>query len=121
MRHKLLCLAALLACSAFVVVQTFASPSRSPQSAVPQPSPQKAQFFGGTVTGLTNEQITISHAPVGRSAERRTFVINAKTKLNRSALRLKSRVTVRYLHLPEGDVALEILLQPASTRPKLPS
>ncbi len=80
-----------------------------------QPLP-KPQFFGGTVTALSEQQITVSHAPVGRSTERRTFLINLKTKMNKSALKLRSRVTVRYQHLPGGDVALEILLQPRSRR-----
>jgi|GEM_PF-2345412 len=84
----------------------------------PQPPP-RPQFFAGTVTQLDVQHITISRTLVGKAPEHRTFVINAKTKCNKSALKVKARVTVRYLHLPEGDVALEIQIHPAgrSSRP----
>ena len=98
-----------------MLAQTNTAPPPSAQPAPGQPPP-KPQLFGGTVTALSDRQITVSHAAVGRSAEHRTFVINRKTKFNRYALKVKSRVTMRYQHLPEGDVALEILLQPPSQR-----
>lgn len=86
--------------------------------ASPQPPP-RPQFFAGTVTDLNDQHVTISRSLVGKAPETRTFMINAKTKLNRSALKVKSRVTVRYQHLSEGDVALEIQIHPAvrSSRP----
>lgn len=97
-----------------MLAQTNTTPTPPSQPAPEQPS--KPQLFGGTVTALSDRQITVSHAAVGRSAEHRTFVINRKTKFNKSALKVKSRVTVRYQHLAGGDVALEILLQPSSRR-----
>jgi hypothetical protein len=73
----------------------------------------KPQFFAGTVTALDNKQITVSRTPVGgHSPEHRTFLINPKTRMNKSALKIRSRVTVKYQHVADGDVALEIQPQP---------
>ena len=85
--------------------------------ALQQPG-SKPQFFAGTVTALNNQEITVSRTPVGHSPEHRTFLINAKTKVNKAALKLKSRVTVKYQHLADGDVALEIQPQPLVRSPK---
>jgi hypothetical protein len=82
--------------------------SLSPPASAASP---KAQFFAGTVTELKPDHITVSRNIAGRSPEKRTFRINRKTKMSRS-LRVRSRVTVRYQHLPEGDVALEIQIRP---------
>jgi hypothetical protein len=87
-------------------------------TATGQSSPlPKAQFFGGTVTALDSAHITVSRSAPGKSPEHRTFLINMKTKMSR-AVRVKSRVTVRYRRLPEGDVALEILLRPLTRIPR---
>jgi hypothetical protein len=83
-------------------------PAATPQ-AVPAPLP-KPQFFGGIVTALDSGHITVSRTSSGKSAERRTFLIDSKTKMNRS-VKVRARVTVRYRHMPEGDVALEIRTQ----------
>lgn len=100
-------LAALLFGSAlWIWAQTTAVPAAPPQA------PAKPQFFAGTVTDLTVRQITVSRTAMGRAPEKRTFVINPKTKMNKAALKVKSRVTVRYQHVAAVDVALEILLQP---------
>jgi hypothetical protein len=86
-------------------------PIAAPPSSVASAASPKAQFFAGTVVELKSDHITVSRDIVGRPPEKRTFRINRRTKMSR-ALRVKSRVTVRYQHLPEGDVALEIQLRP---------
>jgi len=63
------------------------------------------------VTDLSVQQITVSRTPIGRPPEKRTFVITSKTKMNKTALKVTSQVTVRYLHVAEADVALKIQLQ----------
>jgi hypothetical protein len=83
------------------------------------PAGPKAQFFAGIVTDLSREHVTVSRSLVGRPRENRTFLIRPQTKVSRP-LRIKSRVTVRYRHLPEGDVALEIQVR-SQTRPLRPS
>ncbi|MGA8030249.1 MAG: hypothetical protein WB992_24160 [Bryobacteraceae bacterium] len=84
----------------------------------PQQSATRRQFFAGTVTALDDQHITVSRTLVGRAPEARTFIVNTGTKLNKAALKVKSRVTVRYQHLPEGDVALEIQIHPAARSPR---
>lgn len=92
-------------------------------SANPQPAPApaplpKPQFFGGTVTALDAQHISVSRTSPGKSPEHRTFLVNAKTKMNKS-VKVKARVTVRYRHMPEGDVALEIQIRPLMRIPHL--
>lgn len=100
---------AALLCSAVAIL------AQAPQNP-PAPKP-RPQFFAGTVAELDAQHITVSRTLIGRSPEKRTFLIGPKTKMSKS-LRVKSRVTVRYEHLPEGDVALEIQLHPAPHVPK---
>jgi hypothetical protein len=83
------------------------------------PAPPKPQFFAGIVTDLSSERVTVSRSLFGRPPEKRTFLIGPKTKLNRP-LKMKARVTVRYRHLPEGDVALEVQVR-SPARPPRPS
>jgi hypothetical protein len=83
------------------------------------PARPKAQFFAGIVTGLSSQHVTVSRSLVGRPRENRTFLIRPETKTSRP-LRVRARVTVRYRHLPEGDVALEIQVR-SQTRPLHPS
>jgi hypothetical protein len=99
------------------------SVSSSTTQPVEEPAPDqspalpKAQFFGGTVTALDGAHITVSRSSPGKSPEHRTFVITVKTKMSK-AVKVKSRVTVRYRRLPEGDVALEIQLRPLTHIPR---
>ncbi len=98
-------LAALLLSSVLVLAQIS-------ENSIPEPRPApRPQFFAGTVTTLDNQQITVSRTLVGRSPEHRTFAINPKTKMNKPGVKLKSKVTVKYQHLAQGDVALEVQLQ----------
>jgi hypothetical protein len=86
-----------------------------PQAQPPLPKPQ---FFGGTVTDLDAQHITVSRTSPGKSPEHRTFLIDGKTKMNKS-VKVKARVTVRYRHMPEGDVALEIQIRPLMRIPHM--
>lgn len=85
----------------------------------PPPPKPKPQFFAGTLTTVDASHIIVSRTLVGKATETRTFLMQAKTKTNR-ALHPRQRVTVRYQHLPEGDVALEVLVRQPRT-PKVPS
>lgn len=89
-----------------------------PQEQTPRPAPPtqpapRHLFFAGTVTELDEQHVTVSRSVAGRAPEERKFLITLKTKMNKSAVKVKSRVTVRYKHMPDGDVALEIQLRPA--------
>lgn len=94
------------------VAQTIASEQVTPP-APPLPHPQ---FFAGTVVELDASHIKVTRTLVGRPTESRSFSINVATKMNHSAIKLHNRVTVRYKHLPEGDLALEIQLRPVMAR-----
>jgi hypothetical protein len=93
------------------------APPAAPAPSTPAPSTPKHLLFGGTVTQLDTQRITVSRTLPGKTPEHRTFLINAKTRMTR-AIKLRSLVTVRYRHLPEGDIALEILLRPTMRAPR---
>ncbi len=84
----------------------------------PSPPLPRAQFFAGTVTELDAQHIRVSRTLVGHAPENRSFLITAHTKMNWSLIKVKSRVTVRYRHLPEGDVALDVQLRPSMHPPR---
>jgi hypothetical protein len=105
-------LAVLMFCS---TLRMLAQPAGN-QSA---PAHPKAQFFAGIVTELSSGRVTVSRSLVGRPRENRCFLIRPETKLSRP-LKVRARVTVRYRHLPEGDVALEIQVR-SQTQPLRPS
>lgn len=63
---------------------------------------------------ITGDQITVSRTLVGHQPDTRTFQLTPKTKLNRANCKLNAKVTVRYQHLPEGNIALQVLVHPNS-------
>ena len=71
---------------------------------------QRPQFFAGTVTAITDDQIIVSRTIVGHQPDTRTFQLTPKTKLNRNLCKVDAKVTVRYQRLPEGSVALQVLV-----------
>jgi len=83
------------------------------------PQQTRGQFFAGTVTALSPERITVMRSTVGRRPEQRAFAITSTTKMSKFVI-VQSKVTVRYRHLPEGDVALEIRLH-SQNKPARPS
>jgi hypothetical protein len=104
---------ALLGGAMFVAAQNLSGVS------VAQPAPPSAprpQFFAGTVVELDATHIKVTRTLVGRPTESRSFGITTATKMNKTAIKLHNRVTVRYKHLPEGDIALEILPHPVTAR-----
>ena len=86
---------------------------------VNQPAP-KPQFFAGEVTELDQSHIKVSRKLVGRPLESRSFLLDSKTKINKAAIKVNTRVTVRYRHADEGDTALEVQARPAGRTPKSP-
>jgi hypothetical protein len=104
-------LAALLAWSAVGMLA-------QPMAHQAAPAAPKPQFFAGIVTDVSSERITVSRNLFGRPPEKRTFLIGPKTKISRP-LKMKARVTVRYQHLPEGDVALEVQVRTQTRGPRL--
>jgi hypothetical protein len=88
----------------------------SAQDPVPPdaPKPPKPQFFAGVVIEADGEHVKVSRSLVGRPAETHVFAVDGKTKTPKGGIKVKSRVTVRYEHWPERDLALEIQVRPAN-------
>jgi hypothetical protein len=80
------------------------------------PPAARPQFFAGTIVELDASHIKVTRTLVGRPTESRSFAINPSTKMNKAAIKLHNRVTVRYKHLNDGDVALEIQPRPVIAR-----
>lgn len=78
----------------------------------------KPQFFAGVVVEADARQVRVSRNLVGRPTETRVFSIDAKTKTPKNGIKLKTRVTVRYQHLADKDLALEIQVRPSTRTPK---
>ena len=99
----------------FAALLFWSASALAPAQTTPPPadSAVKGQLFGGMIVALNDKQITVSRTAIGKAPERRTFLINAKTKMNRSVLKLRAKVTVLYRRGNEGNIALEIQLQPA--------
>jgi hypothetical protein len=92
------------------------NPENSTTTAPPTPPP-RPQFFAGTITAINNEQITISRTLVGHPPDTRSFHLTSKTKMNKASCKVNTKVTVRYQRLPEGDIALQVLLHPGNKPP----
>jgi hypothetical protein len=56
--------------------------------------------------------IKVTRDLVGRPTETRVFALDVKTKTPKGGIKLTTRVTVRYQHLPKQDLALEIQVRP---------
>jgi hypothetical protein len=76
------------------------------------PKPPSPQFFAGLVIETDAVHVKVSRNLVGRPPETRVFVVDGKTKTPKGGVKVRTRVTVRYEHLPEHDVALEIQVRP---------
>jgi hypothetical protein len=116
MRKIRLNVVVLLAFALFSTVVVVAQSLTSDPVSPPAPLPARPQFFGGTVVELDSSHIKVTRALVGRPTESRSFALNTSTKMNKAVIKMHTRVTVRYKHLPEGDLALEIQLRPVITR-----
>ena len=83
------------------------------QTQPPADKPLKAQFFAGVATRIEAKRISVSRTLVGRNPESHAFIIDGTTKLPKGGIKPRMRVTVRYQHQAEGDLALEIQIRPA--------
>jgi hypothetical protein len=110
----LLFLAVVLCAGACQAQNPDATDTAPPATTAPPTPPPRPQYFAGTITAITDDQITVSRTLVGHPTDTRSFQITPKTKLNRANCRLNTKVTVRYQHLPEGNIALQVLIHSAS-------
>jgi hypothetical protein len=85
------------------------------QAAAPKP-----QFFAGVVSHIDAKRVNVSRTLPGRSPENRAFAIDGATKMPKGGIKPRTRVTVRYQHVAEGDLALEIQIRTAERVTKAP-
>jgi len=78
----------------------------------------KPQFFAGVVIEYDSEHLKVSRSLVGHPAETHIFALDPKTKISKGGIKVKSRVTVRYEHSDDRDLALEIQVRPPKSAPK---
>jgi len=88
------------------------------QDKAPAPPPQD-QFFTGTVTALSDTSVTVTRTTLGSDSTVRTFAITADTHVE-GKLKMKARVTVRFVSLPEGDRVVRIIVRGAAPAPPPP-
>jgi len=83
-------------------------PARAQRSAAAEQP--RAEFFSGIVTSLSEDKITVVRTVLGKNSDMRTFSITSETRVE-GKLRLKVKVTVRYVKDEEGDRALHIIVR----------
>jgi hypothetical protein len=101
--HRLLAGALLLLLSPVARV-----PARGQDPAPTQQS--RSEFFSGVITAFSSDRITVFRTVPQKSSETRTFAINKETRVE-GKLRVKARVTVRYVRDDDGDRALHIIVR----------
>ncbi len=68
------------------------------------------QFFSGIVAAKSANSLTVTRSILGKDPVTRTFVLAPETKID-GRLRVKVRVTVRFVTAEEGDRAVHIVVR----------
>jgi hypothetical protein len=74
-------------------------------------------YFTGSVVETAPDHLKVSRALQGKT-EARVFLMTAKTKIEQGRIRVRDRVTVRYVTGDEGDTAILVIVRPTSTQQK---
>ena len=86
----------------------------------PDPTLQaQDQFFTGTVTELNDTSVTVTRTALGTESTVHRFAIKPDTHIE-GKLKLKARVTVRFVEEDEVDRAVRIIVRGASAAPAQP-
>jgi hypothetical protein len=82
-----------------------------PQTQEPPAAEQPAEeYFSGIVVSCTNEAVTVARTILGNSYSSRRFAISSETQVE-GKLKVKVRVTVKYVTRDEVDHALHIIVR----------
>ncbi len=81
------------------------------QGSSPESQPQP-QFFSGTITALSDTEVTVIRTVLGKNSATRTFVLTPETRIEGKP-KVKARVTVRYIPDENGDRAVHIIVRPS--------
>ena len=63
------------------------------------------------------DHLKVSRVLQGKTEER-VFKVNAQTKIEGGRLRLRQRITVRYIPGDDGDTAILVIVRPAAQKNK---
>src|SRR5215467_780822 len=72
-------------------------------------------YFTGTLVENASDHLKVSRVLQGKS-EDRVFKVNAQTKVEGGRLRVKTRITVRYIPSDDGDTAILVIIRPATKK-----
>ena len=70
----------------------------------------KTDFFSGIVTELNQTSLTVNRKGIGQDSATHTFTIDAKTRVE-GKLRVRAKVTVRFVSDEQGLVAVHIIVR----------
>jgi hypothetical protein len=74
-------------------------------------------YFTGTLVENAADHMKVSRVLQGKS-EARVFKVNAQTKIEGGRLRLRERITVRYLSGDDSFTAILVIVRPSAKKPK---
>ena len=74
-------------------------------------------YFTGTLIENAPDHLKVSRVLQGK-AQDRIFKVNAQTKIEGGRLRLRERITVRFIASDEGDTAILVIVRPAAKNKK---
>ena len=100
-----------LRCSLLLVVLTFAF------SAAWAVQEDEDNYFTGNVVESASDHLKVSRVLQGKTEEH-VFRMTAATKIEQGRIRLRERVTVRFVSSDDGDVAILVIVRPTSTQQK---
>jgi hypothetical protein len=101
-----------LCCWVLVVVLSFALSARCVAAQDDQDN-----YFTGTLVENTSDHLKVSRVLQGKT-EARVFKVNAQTKIEGGRLRLRQRVTVRYISGDDSDTAILVIVRPSAKQQK---
>jgi hypothetical protein len=94
-----------------VVLCAYSQTVPTPQTQEPPPAEQPTEeYFSGIVVSYTEETVTVARTILGKSSSSRHFAITSETQIE-GKLKVKVRVTVKYVTKDEVDHALHIIVR----------
>ena len=101
-----------LRCSLLLLVLTFAL-----NAAWAAAQEDEDNYFTGNVVESTSDHLKVSRVLQGKTEEH-VFKMTATTKIEQGRIRLRERVTVRFISGDDGDTAILVIVRPTSTQQK---
>ena len=80
-----------------------------------QDEQDKDNYFTGTLVENAPDHLKVSRVLQGKSEER-VFKVNTQTKVEGRRLRLKARITVRYITGDDSDTAILVIIRPSTKK-----